>query len=186
MWNTLHFRGNLPTTARSRLNEGPKNISPPCITLNILLGNFLSVQSVKPLLVNMAHSNAIQSFLSHGWSQPCFHLRNPLKLCSASAEDMGNTINNLTSVSTWSNRLRTSGGILFQACTASAVVLTLNLFLNMASWTLNSSSFSSEYLRTAASFVRGVRNEFSSSFNVWMPGCINLSVICASTVSRTR
>ena len=41
----------------SRLTEGPKNISPPFITLNILLGNILSVQSVKPLLVNMAQSN---------------------------------------------------------------------------------------------------------------------------------
>ena len=50
----------------SRLTEGPKNISPPFITLNILLGNILSVQSVKPLLVNMAHSNAIESFLRHG------------------------------------------------------------------------------------------------------------------------
>jgi len=45
-----------------RYNEGPKNISPPFITLNILLGNVLSVQSVKPLLVNMAHTNAIESF----------------------------------------------------------------------------------------------------------------------------
>ena len=50
----------------SRLTEGPKDISPPFITLNILLGNFLSVQSVKPLLVNMAQSNAIESFLCHG------------------------------------------------------------------------------------------------------------------------
>ena len=30
----------------SRLTEGPKDISPPFITLNILLGNFLSVLSV--------------------------------------------------------------------------------------------------------------------------------------------
>ena len=115
-----------------------------------------------------------------------FNLRNPLKLHSASADDNGTTINNLTSVSTWLNRPRTSGGICFKACTASTVVLTLYLFLNMASWSLKSSSFSSGYLRTAASFVMGVRSEFYSSFNVWMPGCISLSVMCASTVSRTR
>ena len=47
------FRSAKHIDPLSILTEGPKNI---------LLGNFLSVQSVKPLLVNMAHSNAMSLF----------------------------------------------------------------------------------------------------------------------------
>lgn len=94
-------------------------------------------------------------------------LRNLLKLCSAWADDMGTT-NNLTSVSTWSNRPWTSGTISFKVYTASAVVLILYLFLNVANWTFKFSWFGSAYLWTA-SFIMPVRSVFSNCFIISLP-----------------